>query len=226
MLDSSTSARFASRLASPRCSPPLATLRRAAQPAWAGGTPATGTTTDKLLMITGSESKTDDGDYLSARDGLATTHRYFVEVPATATRFRLDLFDMDLLVGGTADRLGERDRPRVYRRLQSRRPLDLRQRALHVGGRIPALRSRRHRGRHQAAQGQPLGALRRRQRLGHLLRQQHRRAPPAPPPPGATTSPPRPTTTTTAPRASPRTGSSRTKPAPTAWPAPAAAWCR
>lgn len=86
----------------------------APQAVFAGGTPATGATTDQLLMITGSESKTDDGDYLSARDGLQSTHRYFVEVPAGATRFRLDLFDMDLLLGGAADRLGERDRPRAY----------------------------------------------------------------------------------------------------------------
>jgi hypothetical protein len=86
----------------------------APQGAWAGGTPATGTTSDQLLMITGSESQTSDGDYLTARDGLATTHRYFVEVPATASRFRLDLFDMDLMMGGATDRTGDRDRPRVY----------------------------------------------------------------------------------------------------------------
>ena len=84
------------------------------QAALAGGTPATGTTSDELLMITGSESQTSDGDYLSARDGLASVHRYFVEVPANASRFRLDLFDMDLMMGGATDRTGERDRPRVY----------------------------------------------------------------------------------------------------------------
>jgi hypothetical protein len=81
---------------------------------FAGGTPATGTTTDQLLMITGSESQADDGDYLSARNGLATVHRYFIEVPSAASRLRVDLFDMDLMAGGNADITGERDRPRAY----------------------------------------------------------------------------------------------------------------
>lgn len=89
-------------------------LAFAAPPALlAGGTPATGALTDQLLMITGSESQTEDGDYLTARNGLQVPHLYFIEVPATATRLRVDLFDMDLM-SGPGDQVGERDRPRVY----------------------------------------------------------------------------------------------------------------
>lgn len=88
------------------------------QPILAGGTPATGTTSDQLLTVTGSQSQTEDGDFVSARvatgsPGLNTHHRFFIEVPATATRLRVDLFDMDLMMGA-GDRIGERDRDRAY----------------------------------------------------------------------------------------------------------------
>ncbi|MEM8932102.1 MAG: hypothetical protein AAGE94_13060, partial [Acidobacteriota bacterium] len=94
----------------------------------AGGTPATGTVADELITVTGSQSDTADGDWISAftdpgGDGLDTNHAFFIEVPDGATRLVVDLFDMDLLFGieGTymtgvdpAEQVAERDRIRAY----------------------------------------------------------------------------------------------------------------
>ena len=86
--------------------------------ALAGGTPATGTVADELIMITGSESKTEDGDYLTANDGLEGFHSFFVEVPAGATSLEVDIYDLDILYGiedGTnTEQVAERDRIRRY----------------------------------------------------------------------------------------------------------------
>ncbi|MEO1369969.1 MAG: hypothetical protein AAFX50_22535, partial [Acidobacteriota bacterium] len=73
-------------------------------PAFAGGTPATGAVADELITITGSQSDTADGDWISAftdptGDGLDTNHSFFIEVPTGASRLVVDLFDMDVLFG-------------------------------------------------------------------------------------------------------------------------------
>ncbi|MEO1084386.1 MAG: hypothetical protein AAFY88_09095, partial [Acidobacteriota bacterium] len=100
----------------------------ATPPGWAGGTPATGTVADELITITGSQSDTADGDWISAftdptGDGLDTNHSFFIEVPTGASRLVVDLFDMDVLfevddtymTGVTpAEQLAERDRIRAY----------------------------------------------------------------------------------------------------------------
>lgn len=118
MLDSKTpSSSLAATLSRALFALPMALLLWP-QPALAGGTPATGTTADQLLTVTGSSSQTEDGDFVSARSasgspGLNTHHRFFIEVPATASRLKVDLFDMDLLMGA-GDRVGERDRDRAY----------------------------------------------------------------------------------------------------------------
>ena len=87
-------------------------------PVFAGGTPATGTVADQVVMITGSESLTEDGDYLTARDGLDSYHSFFIEVPVGATSLEVDLWDMDVLLGiddGTnTEQVAERDRIRRY----------------------------------------------------------------------------------------------------------------
>ncbi len=89
-----------------------------AESVWAGGTPATGTVADEVIMITGSESKTEDGDYLTANDGLDSHHSFFIEVPAGATSLEVDLWDLDVLFGiddGTnTEQTAERDRIRRY----------------------------------------------------------------------------------------------------------------
>ncbi|MEM9557748.1 MAG: C25 family cysteine peptidase [Acidobacteriota bacterium] len=94
------------------------TALAAPSPAVAGGTPASGTVADELLMITGSESKTEDGDYITANDGLDSFHQAFIEVPAGTSRLVVDLFDMDLLRGiddgANSDEVNERDRIRRY----------------------------------------------------------------------------------------------------------------
>ncbi|MEM1204893.1 MAG: C25 family cysteine peptidase [Acidobacteriota bacterium] len=93
-------------------------LLSASAPSFAAGTPATGTVADQLITITGSESRADDGDYVSAQDALDTFHTFFIEVPEGTQRLVVDLFDMDVLIGiddGTnGDQPAERDRIRRY----------------------------------------------------------------------------------------------------------------
>jgi hypothetical protein len=81
------------------------------QLALAGGTPATGSVTDKLIHQEGSGGLTQYGDYVGASAGLNTYYSYFIEVPAGVSELNVQLFDAD--VGSNAhnnDLQNERDR--------------------------------------------------------------------------------------------------------------------
>lgn len=79
-------------------------------PIWAGGTPS-----DQLFMPQGSAAGTANGDYLSTptgSGGAQLPYRYWIEVPAGASRLVVDLFDPDWGAGGTTEAASNRDRDR------------------------------------------------------------------------------------------------------------------
>jgi hypothetical protein len=88
-------------------------------PGHAGGTPATGATTDQLVMMGGADAPKSSGDSISAADGLNTAYRFFIEVPPNQTDLEVDLFDADVLANAS-DELQERDRARGNERTSVR----------------------------------------------------------------------------------------------------------
>jgi hypothetical protein len=79
-------------------------------PIWAGGTPS-----DQLFMPQGSAAGTANGDYLSTptgSGGVQLPYRYWIEVPAGASRLVVDLYDPDWGAGGTTEAASNRDRDR------------------------------------------------------------------------------------------------------------------
>jgi hypothetical protein len=97
----------------------LALLALPATPLLAGGTPATGTTSDQLIMMGGAQSAASTGDYISASDGLNSPFYFYIEVPAGQTDLQIDLFDADVLVNALEEAL-ERDRDRSSERTSVR----------------------------------------------------------------------------------------------------------
>jgi hypothetical protein len=67
--------------------------------------------TDPLLMQQGGGSGTANGDYISC-SALDGPYRYYIEVPAGASRLVVDIFDADLGAGGTTEAAAGRDRQR------------------------------------------------------------------------------------------------------------------
>jgi hypothetical protein len=86
-----------------------------AVPLYAGSTgPFTaGATTGALHMPQGEDAGTANGDFLSDNDAIAITgpYRYFIEVPAGATKLQVDLYDADVGISATEGPLN-RDRDR------------------------------------------------------------------------------------------------------------------
>ena len=88
----------------------------------AGGTPATGTTSDQIIYTQGSGSETEFGDYVSSNNassgvlGLDEVHRYRIEVVPGLSTLQIEIFDADAGIGGlgagATDEGGERDKPR------------------------------------------------------------------------------------------------------------------
>lgn len=74
-------------------------------PARAGSTGPTA-----LFMPQGGAAGTGNGDYVSS--GLDTFYRYFVEVPPSLARLRIQLFDADVGAGGANEENAGRDRDR------------------------------------------------------------------------------------------------------------------
>ncbi len=75
---------------------------------------AASTGTSSLLMPQGSAAGTANGDYVTAATGgLNTFYRYFIEVPPSLSRLRIQLFDADIGAGGTGEAYpAQRDRTR------------------------------------------------------------------------------------------------------------------
>lgn len=86
----------------------LGVLSAAALQLFAG---SSGTTS--LFTAQGSGAGTDFGDYVSTSGALNQSYRYFIEVPAGATRLQVDIFDADIGLGGAGDATGGRDRDRT-----------------------------------------------------------------------------------------------------------------
>jgi hypothetical protein len=66
-------------------------------------------------MPQGNAAGTADGDFISSTTdfpGLNTYYRYFLEVPPTLNRLRVQLFDADIGAGGAAEATDDRDRTR------------------------------------------------------------------------------------------------------------------
>lgn len=99
----------------------LATLVALAAPAGlhAGGTPATGTVADQLILMGGADAPSSSGDAISAADGLNTAYLFYIEVPPGQSRLELDLYDADVLASAS-DEAQERDRPRGNERTSVR----------------------------------------------------------------------------------------------------------
>ncbi|HET9227195.1 MAG TPA: hypothetical protein VFR31_11040, partial [Thermoanaerobaculia bacterium] len=76
-----------------------------------GNLPAA-TTGTSLHTPQGSTAGTANGDYISDATGLNTFYRYFIEVPAGATRLQVQLFDADVGAGGGTEDTAGRDRDR------------------------------------------------------------------------------------------------------------------
>ena len=91
----------------------------AAAALWAGSAAfgaSTGST--NLYMPNGSGTPTSSGDFVASNNpvapttGLNTFYRYFIEVPPSLARLRVQIFDADVGVGGTAEATAGRDRDR------------------------------------------------------------------------------------------------------------------
>jgi hypothetical protein len=72
---------------------------------------STGTT--QLHTPQGSGAGTANGDYVSDATALDTSYHYFVEVPSGLARLVIDVYDADVLLGGTAEAPAGRDRERT-----------------------------------------------------------------------------------------------------------------
>lgn len=79
-----------------------------AQAAFAG---STGTT--QLHTPQGSGAGTAFGDYVSDATALNTAYHYYVEVTPNLSRLRVQIFDADIGIGGTAEATAGRDRART-----------------------------------------------------------------------------------------------------------------
>jgi peptidase C25-like protein len=85
-----------------------------------GGSSAFGASTgsSNLYMPQGSAAGTDLGDFVTSNapvggtTGLNTFYRYFIEVPPSLSRLRVQIFDADLGAGGTGEAASQRDRGR------------------------------------------------------------------------------------------------------------------
>jgi hypothetical protein len=74
---------------------------------------AASTGTTGLIMINGSGAPTSLGDYVSAgTGGLNTSYHYFIEVPSGLGELKVEIFDADVGMGGTAEADAGRDRSR------------------------------------------------------------------------------------------------------------------
>ena len=65
---------------------------------------------DPLLKQHGGAAVTQVGDYVSSSGALNGPYRYYIEVPAGATRLVVDIFDADVGMGGAAEATPGRDR--------------------------------------------------------------------------------------------------------------------
>ena len=65
-----------------------------------------------LLTIQGSGAGASFGDYVSDAGALNTSYHYFIEVPPNLARLKVDIFDADIGMGGTAEAAAGRDRDR------------------------------------------------------------------------------------------------------------------
>lgn len=74
--------------------------------------PAGTSGTQGLFMPQGSGSGTAFGDYVSDSGGMNTYYRYFIEVPAGASRLVVEIFDADIGLGGGTEDTAGRDRAR------------------------------------------------------------------------------------------------------------------
>jgi hypothetical protein len=72
---------------------------------------AAGAVTDGLHMPQGEAAGTPNGDYVSDNGALNTFYRYFIEVPAGASKLQVDLFDADVGINANDD-IQNRDRDR------------------------------------------------------------------------------------------------------------------
>jgi len=77
------------------------------------GTQAASTGTSSLITIQGSGAGTSLGDYISAgTGGLNTSYHYFIEVPPGLGELKVEIFDADVGMGGSAEADAGRDRAR------------------------------------------------------------------------------------------------------------------
>ena len=76
----------------------------------AGGTRATGATSDRLMVYNGTKIGTDIGDFISSQGGLDEPYYYFIEVGPNVGRLVVQIFDPDV-VRNTAvnEKNGDRD---------------------------------------------------------------------------------------------------------------------
>ncbi|HEV7515197.1 MAG TPA: hypothetical protein VGR07_02750, partial [Thermoanaerobaculia bacterium] len=78
---------------------------------------STGSTS--LYMPHGSGSPVNEGDFVGSNTptspitGLNTFYSYFIEVPASLARLRVQIFDADIGIGGAAEITAQRDRSRA-----------------------------------------------------------------------------------------------------------------
>ncbi len=71
---------------------------------WAGGT---GTT--ELLAIQGEGATRAQGDYVSDSGGIGSYYSFYIEVPPSASRLVVDIFDADIGIGGGTEETANRD---------------------------------------------------------------------------------------------------------------------
>ncbi len=88
----------------------VALLCLAPQDLLAGGSQATGATSDQLMVYNGNREGTDIGDFISDQDGLDEPYTYFIEVPPGLSRLVVEIFDPDILAAADPD--DERDEDR------------------------------------------------------------------------------------------------------------------
>lgn len=87
----------------------------------AGGSRATGATSDQLMVYNGAKMGTDIGDFISDENGLDEPYSYFIEVPPGLSRLVVEIFDPDILaVASATERLNDRDLLRPDRNTYAR----------------------------------------------------------------------------------------------------------
>jgi hypothetical protein len=65
-----------------------------------------------LLRLAAGSAGTNNGDFVSDTGGLATTYRFYIQVPPGQTQLVIDVFDADFGVAGAGDTDNNRDRQR------------------------------------------------------------------------------------------------------------------